>query len=84
MNSNENFSVKRANVENTFTSLSLVLVEVPCGFTAAAIVCLTMAIQEVTLSDQSMELDASHRIHATVMSLMSLVCWVHNASVSAF
>lgn len=38
-----------------------------------------MAIQEYTINDDRINLDAAHRIHATVLSIMSLVCWVHHA-----
>lgn len=60
------------------------VVEVPCGYTAAAIVCLAMAIQEATLSDDIIDFESSHRLHATVMAIMSLVCWVHHAAVRLF
>ncbi|KAK4874263.1 hypothetical protein RN001_013623 [Aquatica leii] len=55
--------------------------EVPCGYTAAAVVCLAMDIQETAISNEHLELECSHRLHATVMSIISLVCWVHNAQV---
>lgn len=69
-------------MESTYTSIAIILVEVPCGFTAAAMVCLAMAMQETTLACENMEMESTHRLHATVMAIMSLVCWIHHASVS--
>lgn len=72
----------RINLESSYTSIAIILVEVPCGFTAAAIACLAMAIQEATLEDPTIELESSHRLHATVISIFSLICWIHNATVN--
>lgn len=72
----------RINLESSYTSAAIILVEVPSGFTAAMMVCLAMTIQENTLEDSTIELENSHRLHATVISIMSLVCWLHEAKVS--
>lgn len=71
----------RVYLDNVFATIALIVVEVPCGYTAAAVVCLAMAIQEYTINDDRIDLDSAHRIHATVLSIMSLVCWVHRAQV---
>ncbi|KAF5277179.1 hypothetical protein FQR65_LT03885 [Abscondita terminalis] len=71
----------RINLESTFTSIAVLVVEVPCGYTAAAVVCLAMAIQETAISHTKLELECLNRFHATVMSIISLVCWVHNAQI---
>ncbi|KAF2898472.1 hypothetical protein ILUMI_07704, partial [Ignelater luminosus] len=73
--------VHRINLESSYASIAIMVVEIPCGYTAAAIVCLAMAIQECTLSDDMIDFENSHRLHATVMAIMSLVCWVHKAAV---
>lgn len=72
----------RINLENSYTTIAILLVEVPCGFTAAAMVCLAMALQEITIKGEHFELESSHRIHATVISILSLICWIHNAKVN--
>ncbi|KAK5641799.1 hypothetical protein RI129_010346 [Pyrocoelia pectoralis] len=69
------------NLECTYASIAILVVEVPCGYMAAAIVCLSMAIQETAISTEDIGLESSHRLHATVMSLISLVCWVHDAHI---
>lgn len=71
----------RIHLESAYTTMAIFVVEVPCGYTAAVLVCLVMTIQEATISNDSIELECSNRIHALVMSIMSLVCWVHNACV---
>ncbi|GJQ72295.1 putative transcription initiation factor TFIID subunit [Trypoxylus dichotomus] len=71
----------RINLESTYTTLAMFVVEVPCGYTAASIVCLAMSIQEDAISNDNLDLECSNRIHAAVMSIMSLVCWTHNAEV---
>lgn len=59
----------------------LLLIEVPCGYTAAASVCLAMALQESVLDNTNMDMTQGHRLHAIVISIMSLVCYIHNADV---
>ncbi|KAK9727841.1 hypothetical protein QE152_g18982 [Popillia japonica] len=71
----------RINLESTYTTMAMIVVEVPCGYTAASMVCLAMAIQEDAISNDNLDLECSNRIHAAVMSIMSLVCWTHDAEV---
>lgn len=47
-------------------------------------VCLAMTIQENTIDDSKIELENSHRLHATVISIMTFICWLHNAAVSNY
>ncbi|KAK9310300.1 hypothetical protein QLX08_000311 [Tetragonisca angustula] len=54
-------------------------VEVPCGFIAAALVCLLMNVQDVTLKYIKRHAEISYHIHATVIAVMSLLCWIHKA-----
>ncbi|XP_017892554.1 uncharacterized protein LOC108632456 [Ceratina calcarata] len=77
-----NHSTSRMNLEATYCTICLIAVEVPCGFTAAALVCLLMNLQDVTLkSSIKRNLQVSYHLHATVMAVMSLLCWVHKAKV---
>lgn len=75
-------SDSRMNLETTYCTVCLIAVEIPCGFTTAALVCLAMNLQEVTLRqrEHAREVIACH-IHATVISIMSLLCWIHQAKV---
>ncbi|KAJ3624749.1 hypothetical protein MTP99_018349 [Tenebrio molitor] len=59
-------SSSQIHLENIYISISLFLVEIPCGYTAAAGVCMAMAIQEAAL---------------TIVSILSLVCYIHKADV---
>lgn len=71
----------RGIVETVYCSLALLLVEVPCGLTAAAVVCIVMILQDHVLSPEFNEaLYSAHRLHALIMSILSLVCWVHSAT----
>ncbi|RZB73491.1 hypothetical protein BDFB_010276, partial [Asbolus verrucosus] len=71
----------KIHLENIYVSIVLFLVEVPCGYTAAAAVCLAMSIQTAALESKHIELTHAHRLHATVVSIMSLVCYIHKADV---
>ncbi|XP_024944229.1 uncharacterized protein LOC107271217 [Cephus cinctus] len=71
----------RLNLEATYCTICLLAVEVPCGFTAASTVCLAMNLQELTLERKDLSREVSFHVHATVMAIMSLLCWVHHAKV---
>ncbi|EFA08236.2 uncharacterized protein LOC103313914 [Tribolium castaneum] len=73
--------VHKIHLENIYISVVLFLVEIPCGYTAAAAVCLAMSIQEAALESKSIQMTHAHRLHAAVVSIMSLVCYIHKASV---
>lgn len=79
-----NHSSSRMNLETTYSTICLIAVEVPCGFTAAALVCFAMNLQEIMLQQQKQQHDrvevACHT-HATIISIMSLICWIHKAKV---
>lgn len=75
-------SESRMNLETTYCTMCLIAVEVPCGFTAATLVCLAMNLQQITLQQREMYTDVTtFHIHATIISMMSLLCWIHQAKV---
>ncbi|GAB1862374.1 Protein EFR3-like protein A [Camponotus japonicus] len=76
-----NHSDIRMNLEMTYCTMCLIAVEVPCGFTAAALVCLAMNLQEIALQRHSGPLEAACHMHATIISIMSFICWIHKAKV---
>lgn len=60
--------------------LALIIIEVKSGFTASMVVCLAMNIQEYVLSKKfTGSLQSRFRLHAIVISLITLVCWIHQA-----
>lgn len=72
----------RGIVETVYTSLALLTVEIKCGYTAAAVACVVMNMQEYVLSSNYKHgAYSSHRIHAMIMSILSLLCWVFDASI---
>ncbi|KAJ3624750.1 hypothetical protein MTP99_018350 [Tenebrio molitor] len=73
--------VHKIHLENIYISIVLFLVEIPCGYTAAAGVCMAMAIQEAALTSRNIQMTHAHRLHATVVSILSLVCYIHKADV---
>lgn len=77
-----NHASSRMNLETTYCTVCLIAVEVPCGFTAAALVCLAMNLQEIVLQQWSdyPEVTVCH-VHATIISIMSFICWIHRAKV---
>lgn len=77
-----NHSGSRMNLEMTYCTICLIAVEIPCGFTAATLVCLVMNLQEITLQRRKVYADVkTFHIHATIISVMSLLCWIHEAKV---
>ncbi|XP_029177766.1 uncharacterized protein LOC114945661 [Nylanderia fulva] len=76
-----NHSDSRMNLEMTYCTMCLIAVEVPCGFTAAALVCLAMNLQEIVLQRRDNRLEVACHVHATIISVMSLICWIHRAKV---
>ncbi|CAL7936131.1 unnamed protein product [Xylocopa violacea] len=77
-----NHSSSRMNLEATYCTICLIAVEVPCGFTAAALVCFLMNLQDITLKQGKQgQAEISYHLHATVIAIMSLLCWIHKAKV---
>ncbi|KAG7211275.1 hypothetical protein KM043_010581 [Ampulex compressa] len=76
-----NHSKSRMNLEATYCTICLIANEVPCGFTAAAIVCLAMNLQDLTLKEIKDHQEVACHVHATVIAIMSLLCWIHKAKV---
>ncbi|KMR03011.1 protein efr3-like protein a protein [Lasius niger] len=76
-----NHSDSRMNLETTYCTMCLIAIEVPCGFTAAALVCLAMNLQEIVLQRRDGPLEVACHVHATIISVMSLICWIHRAKV---
>lgn len=69
------------NLETTYCTMGLIAVEIPCGFTSASLVCLAMNMQNLMLEEQRAPQRTAFHIHAIVVSLMSLLCWIHKAKV---
>ncbi|XP_048515643.1 uncharacterized protein LOC125499669 isoform X2 [Athalia rosae] len=76
-----NHGAARLNLETSYRTICLLAVEVPCGFTAAAIVCLVMNLQDLTMERDNLRREVAFHIHATVVAVLSLLCWVHGAKV---
>ncbi|KZC11583.1 PREDICTED: uncharacterized protein LOC107189658 [Dufourea novaeangliae] len=76
-----NHCTSRMNLETSYCTICLLAIEVPCGFTAAAIVCLIMNLQDLTLKEYKDQHEVSYHLHATIIAIMSLLCWVHKAKV---
>lgn len=76
-----NHSDSRMNLEMTYCTMCLIATEVPCGFTAAALVCLAMNLQEIVLQQQDNRVEVACHMHATIISVMSFICWLHKAKV---
>ncbi|KYQ50336.1 Protein EFR3 like protein A [Trachymyrmex zeteki] len=72
-------SDSRMNLEMTYCTICMIAVEVPCGFMAAALVCLAMNLQEIILQQQNNHVEIACHIHAMIISIMSLICWIHKA-----
>lgn len=71
----------RLNLESSYCTICLLAVEVPCGFTAAALVCLVMNLQDRTMEREDIRRQVTFHIHACVIAVLSLLCWIHGAKV---
>ncbi|KAJ8667282.1 hypothetical protein QAD02_008944 [Eretmocerus hayati] len=70
----------RLNLETTYCTICLLLVEIPCGFSAAMLSCLMMHLQEIVRKHQDqIGRKESYHIHALIISVLSFVCWIHEA-----
>ncbi|XP_068087123.1 uncharacterized protein [Anabrus simplex] len=69
----------RLSLETVYMSICILACEVPCSFTAAATVCLVINMQEVVRHYPSMKPEVTFHMHATVIAIISLVCWIYDA-----
>ncbi|XP_022832251.1 uncharacterized protein LOC111360535 [Spodoptera litura] len=69
------------NLKTIYTIVCCMVLEVPCGLTAAAAACIVMAIQDQALNGENIPAPCRYWLHAVVVSIMSLICWVHKAPV---
>ncbi|XP_014366188.2 uncharacterized protein LOC106717016 [Papilio machaon] len=67
------------NLKALFTAISCIVLEVPCGLTAAAAACMVMVIQDFAINADDIPVRCRYWMHAIVVSVMSLICWVHKA-----
>ncbi|XP_015124720.1 uncharacterized protein LOC107046580, partial [Diachasma alloeum] len=76
-----NHCTSRINLEAIYCTICLIAVEVPCGFTAAALSCLLMNIQDLTLEHLDATHSVTYHVHAMILAIMTLICWIHKAKV---
>ncbi|KAJ8737024.1 hypothetical protein PYW07_000295 [Mythimna separata] len=69
------------NLKTVYSIVCCMVLEVPCGLTAAAAACTAMAVQDLALHEQGIPAPCRYWMHALVVSVMSLICWVHKAPV---
>ncbi|XP_053624676.1 uncharacterized protein LOC128683266 [Plodia interpunctella] len=67
------------NVKAIFSVICCLVLEVPCGLTAAAAAWMGMSIQDIALNCENLAATYRYWMHAIVISIMSLICWVHKA-----
>lgn len=77
----EYHSMNIVNLKVIYTILCSIILEVPCGLTAAAAACMLMSIQDMALNAEKISTSSRYWMHAIVVSVMSLICWVHKAPV---
>ena len=68
------------NLEGLYRAVCILTTEIPCGYTAAAVASLVMAVQESTIRNSNTVSTAEYRIHACLLSIMTLICWIHDAT----
>ncbi|VEN42891.1 unnamed protein product [Callosobruchus maculatus] len=71
----------RLELEDVYQAMALTIAELPCGYVASCHVSIAMAIQEFALCISTQDLVRSHHIHAFVLSIMTLICYIFKATV---
>ncbi|KAJ8923068.1 hypothetical protein NQ315_001617 [Exocentrus adspersus] len=71
----------RTQFNAVFEACALILVEIPCGYTAATFTSLAMSMQEFALQLREDDLILSHYFHATALSILTLICYIHRAEI---
>ncbi|XP_028170830.1 uncharacterized protein LOC114360344 [Ostrinia furnacalis] len=69
------------NLKAVFSVICCIVLEVPCGLTAAAAACMVMTVQDFAINGENLLATSRYWMHAIVISVMSLICWVHKAPV---
>lgn len=69
------------NLKALYCVICILILEVPCGFSAAMATCIAMTMQDFALNDSVMAGTSRYWVHCIVISIMSLICWVHKAPV---
>ncbi|CAH2207651.1 jg25052, partial [Pararge aegeria aegeria] len=67
------------NLRTMYSLIACTILEVPCGLTAAAASCLAMTIQDFAVTAEELPDKSRYWLHAIVLSIISLICWVHKA-----
>lgn len=69
-------------IETVYTTLALIAIEIKSGLVATMILSLLLNVQEYLLSldfHSDISLENRYRWHAVVISLITLICWIHKA-----
>lgn len=69
------------NLKALYCVTCILLLEVPCGLSAAMATYIAMTIQAYALSNHSVSTTSRYWMHCLVICIMSLICWVHKAPV---
>ncbi|KAJ8972788.1 hypothetical protein NQ317_004471, partial [Molorchus minor] len=69
----------RTHMESVFQIIAISLVETPCGYSAATYVSAILSVQDYAFKISSENLVRSHHLHAIVLSVISLICYIHKA-----
>ncbi|RVE51038.1 hypothetical protein evm_004329 [Chilo suppressalis] len=77
----KNHCCNSVNLKSVFSLICCITLEVPCDLSAAMIACMAMAIQDFALNGENLTANSRYWMHAIVISVMSLICWVHKAPV---
>ncbi|KAJ8959094.1 hypothetical protein NQ318_022351 [Aromia moschata] len=70
-----------SQMEGMFQLMAVSLSTIPCGYTASTYVSAALSVQDYAFQISKENLVKSHHLHAIVLSIMSLVCYVHKAEV---
>lgn len=69
------------NIKAVFSLVCCIVLEVPCGLTAATAACMVMTIQDFAINGENLTPTSRYWMHAIVVSVMSLIAWTHKAPI---
>lgn len=71
------FHHSRLNIETTYRILSILMTQIPTGFISAFVATILYEIQNFVVISPSLDFSSFHRLHSTVASVFTLLCWIY-------
>ena len=71
----------KPDISSIYTVLCMISVSCPCEFTVNFVIGILLEIQNYCFEEcEEMEENLFNSLHATLISVMTLICWIHRAA----